>query len=57
MNNENIPETDMEAGLFMRYSSDENMKNARYLTVGRTKWLAVVDLSEPLIIDRRSLLC
>ena len=57
MNNENIPETDMEAGLFMRHSSDENMKNARYLTVGRTKWLAVVDLSESLIIDRRSLLC
>jgi len=37
MNNENIPETDMEAGLSMRHSSDENMKNARYLTVGRTK--------------------
>jgi hypothetical protein len=37
MNNENIPETNMEAGLFMRHSSDENMKNARYLTVGRTK--------------------
>ena len=39
MNNENIPETDMEAGLFMRHSSDKKYEKREVSHSGKNEMI------------------